>query len=54
MYVAASIGNFAPQKYVWKLCIGLHSGPRLLLCQLYHSHMARVLSHSPPVQQVIS
>ena len=30
----ASIGNFAPQKYVWKLAIALHSAPRLLLCQV--------------------
>ena len=26
--IPASIGNFAPQKYVWKTCIALHSAPR--------------------------
>ena len=50
--ISASIGNFAPQKYVWKICIALHSAPRLLICQLYHSQMRRVLSQSSLVQQL--
>ena len=49
---SASIGNFAPQKYVWKICIALHSAPRLLICQLYHSQMRRVLSQSSIVQRL--
>ena len=49
---SASIGNFAPQKYVWKICIALHSAPRLLLCQLYHKQMRTVLRRSSTIQQI--
>ena len=52
LHTAASIGNFAPQKYVWKICIALHSAPRLLLCSLYHTQMRRVLSKSSVIQQL--
>jgi len=47
--ISASIGSFAPQKYVWKVCIALHSAPRLLICQMYYMHMQRVLKKN--VQQ---
>lgn len=33
--VSTSIGNFAPQKYVWRVALGLHSTPRYLLAYLH-------------------
>jgi len=51
--ISASIGNFAPQKYVWKVCIALHSAPRLLICQMYHTYMQRVLRRVNFVQQMV-
>jgi len=50
--ISASIGHFAPQKYVWKVCIALHSAPRLLICQMYHTHMQRMLRRDSYVQQL--
>lgn len=34
--VSASIGSNAPQRYVWSLVMALHTGPKLLLCAMYH------------------
>ena len=53
LVTAASIGNFAPQKYVWKLCIAMHSAPRLLTVLLYHNHLNRVLDKSENTKQLI-
>ena len=50
LWYLASIGILAPQKYVWKICIALHSAPRLLLCKMYHKHMQKVLSRMSTVQ----
>ena len=52
LFLSASIGHFAPQKYVWKVCIALHSAPRLLICQMYHTHMQRMLRRDSYVQQL--
>ncbi|XP_050417059.1 post-GPI attachment to proteins factor 2 [Patella vulgata] len=36
--VSAAIGDFAPQKYVWRICIALHCGPRFILAVLYYGY----------------
>jgi len=50
--ISSSIGILAPQKYVWKICIALHSAPRLLLCKMYHKHMQTVLNKVASVQRL--
>ena len=37
---------------MWKVCIALHSAPRLLICQMYHTHMQKVLKRIGFVQQL--
>ncbi|CAG2101169.1 unnamed protein product, partial [Medioppia subpectinata] len=35
--VSAAIGAFAPQKYIWRLAIGLHSFPRYIIAYVYYN-----------------
>ena len=42
--ISASIGSFSPQKYVWKLLIGLHSGPRFIFLALTRSFFVENLA----------
>lgn len=34
--ISSSIGNFSPQKYVWKISIALHSSPRYFISYLHY------------------
>ncbi|KAK6172484.1 hypothetical protein SNE40_016123 [Patella caerulea] len=36
--VSAAIGDFAPQKYVWRICMALVSGPRFIIAVLYYGY----------------
>jgi len=35
--ISAAIGSFAPQKYIWRLAISLHSLPRYVIAFMYYN-----------------
>jgi len=35
------------------VCIALHAGPRLLICQMYHTHMSNIMHRDSCVQQLV-
>lgn len=43
--VSATIGNYSPQKYVWRLTVALHSAPRYIVAFVYYKlfHASRCL-----------
>lgn len=41
--ISAAIGSYSPQKYVWRICIALHSTPRYIILYMYFIHYHRSL-----------
>lgn len=41
--ISAAIGTFSPQKYVWQICVAIHSAPRFLVVGMYYSHLCDIL-----------
>ncbi|XP_046852176.1 post-GPI attachment to proteins factor 2-like [Xenia sp. Carnegie-2017] len=36
--ISASIGDFKPQTYIWRICIALHCFPRIMMSILYYNY----------------
>lgn len=35
--ISAAVGSYSPQKYIWRICIAIHSAPRYLVAYMYYS-----------------
>ncbi|XP_013390572.1 post-GPI attachment to proteins factor 2 isoform X2 [Lingula anatina] len=36
--ISAAIGGFTPEKYIWRICIGLHCAPRYMMPFMYYRY----------------
>ncbi|XP_047477961.1 LOW QUALITY PROTEIN: post-GPI attachment to proteins factor 2-like [Penaeus chinensis] len=41
--ISSAIGEFVPQRYIWRAAIAVHSAPRFLIAAMYNSFMNRIL-----------
>ncbi|KFM57422.1 Post-GPI attachment to proteins factor 2, partial [Stegodyphus mimosarum] len=52
--ISAAIGSFTPQRYIWQICIAIHSAPRFLVVAMYYSYLCDILFNEPIWQWLAS
>uniref|UniRef100_A0A2P2IAG0 Post-GPI attachment to proteins factor 2-like n=2 Tax=Hirondellea gigas TaxID=1518452 RepID=A0A2P2IAG0_9CRUS len=48
--ISSAIGEFVPQRYIWRTAVALHAAPRFLSAAFYKAFMNRVLPKVPAYQ----
>lgn len=47
----SAITGISPQRYLWRICIALHIGPRLVIASVYHTYYLSLLPTIAPAEQ---
>ncbi|KAL7645571.1 UNVERIFIED_CONTAM: hypothetical protein RMT77_003957 [Armadillidium vulgare] len=50
--ISSAIGEFVPQRYIWRFAIAVHSAPRFMMVGLYSSFMKSVLPPHPVYEKL--
>ena len=49
----SAITGISPQRYLWRISIALHIGPRLVIATVYHSYYRKILNSMEDVSNKI-
>lgn len=44
----SAITGVSPQRYLWRVCVAFHVGPRIIIASMYHTYYQSLLSSQPP------
>jgi len=52
--ISAAIGEFVPQRYIWRIAIALHAAPRFLVARMYSNFMLEILPNTSTYKKLIT
>jgi hypothetical protein len=44
----SAITGVSPQRYLWRVCVAFHIGPRIIIASMYHTYYHSLLSSQSP------
>ncbi|XP_021938242.1 post-GPI attachment to proteins factor 2-like [Zootermopsis nevadensis] len=44
----SAITGISPQRYLWRVCVAFHIGPRVIIASMYHTYYRSLLSSQTP------
>ncbi|KAL1130037.1 hypothetical protein AAG570_012980 [Ranatra chinensis] len=48
----SAITGISPQRYLWRICVAFHIGPRLLIASVYYAYYTSLLGHTTSDEQM--
>ncbi|XP_067120190.1 post-GPI attachment to proteins factor 2 [Centruroides vittatus] len=52
--ISAAIGGYTPQRYVWRIGIGLHAAPRYIVMFMYYSYYSNLILNEVIWQRLVT
>lgn len=49
----SAITGVSPQRYLWRICVALHIGPRLLIASIYHAYYSGLATSNATSQRLL-